>query len=153
MHTHPLPSFLLPLQSVSLFLSPQPGLFTTISSRLKLHSYSAPGMPAAMQQSKQSVILYHLHPWECGNEEGKKVERKGGWVRGGMETGGQHAKGGDEKEKPLGLGGSKKGTVEGLPKERHWQQILLPHVGSFGPAETEARKETGRENRWRQREV
>lgn len=91
MHTHPLPSFLLPLQSVSLFLSPQSGLFTTTSSRLKLHSYSAPGMPAAMQQSKPSVILYHLHPWENGNEEGRRVEgkRRGrGAVRGGTETGG-----------------------------------------------------------------
>lgn len=70
-----LPSFLLPLKSVSLSHSPQLGLFTTISSRLKLHSYSAPGMPAAMQQSKQSAILYHLHPWE--NEEGRAVVEGG----------------------------------------------------------------------------
>lgn len=62
--------------SVSLFLSPQLGLFTTTSSRLKLHSYSAPGTPAAMQQSKRNVILYHLHPWERGNREGRRVEGK-----------------------------------------------------------------------------
>lgn len=72
------PSFFLPLKSVSLFHSPQLGLFTTTSSRLKFHSYSAPGMPAAMQQSKQSVILYHLHPWERGNEEGRRVEEEEG---------------------------------------------------------------------------
>lgn len=70
--------FLLPLKSESQFHSPQSGLFTTTSSRLKLHSYSAPGMPAAMQQSKQNVILYHLHPWECRNEEGRRVDWKKG---------------------------------------------------------------------------
>lgn len=92
MHTHLLPSFLLPLQSVSLLLSPQSGLFTTTSSRLKHLSYSAPGMPAAMQQSKRSVILYHLHPWD---KKGRRVDRKRrgrGTVRGGTETGGQRGR-------------------------------------------------------------
>lgn len=69
--------FLLPLKIESQFHSLS-GLFTTTSSRLKLHSYSAPGMPAAMQQSKQNVILYHLHPWECRNEEGRRVDWKKG---------------------------------------------------------------------------
>lgn len=31
-----------------------------------------------MQQSKQNVILYHLHPWECRNEEGRRVDWKKG---------------------------------------------------------------------------
>lgn len=84
--TRLLPSSPLKEKSVTLFHSPQPGLFTTTSSRLKLHSYSAPGMPAAMQQSKQSVILYHLHPWERSNGAGKR--RKRGTVRGGTEMGG-----------------------------------------------------------------
>lgn len=48
------------------------------TSRLKLHSYSAPGMPAAMQQSKWSVILHHSLPWEHGNAE----ERRGGEKKG-----------------------------------------------------------------------
>lgn len=58
-----------------------------------------------MQQSKQSVILYHLHPWEQRNEKGRRIEgrrRERGTVRGGTEIGGQRGKE-DQNLKPLGL--------------------------------------------------
>lgn len=130
----PLSSFY--LKSVSLFHSPQSGLFTTTSSRLKLHSYFAPGMPVAMQQSKQSVILYHLHPWERRNEEGRRggeERREGGAVGGETETGGQRRKEGDQNLKPLGEWRDKQ-------KERQWQQIFLPHMGSLGDTVMEKRR-------------
>lgn len=118
-----LPSFLLPLKSVSLSHSPQLGLFTTISSRLKHHSYSAPGMPAAMQQSKQSAILYHLHPWE--NEEGRAVvegsrNRERGTIMGGTESV-EKWKEGDQHLKPLGVGRKYNGKRGWIRKsKRYW---------------------------------
>ncbi|KAK2854240.1 hypothetical protein Q5P01_006901 [Channa striata] len=70
-------------------------LFTTTSSAPRLHSYSAPGTPAAIQQSKQSVIPDHLLPREHGNEAGMRVEGKEKeTVSGGRETGETEMEGG-----------------------------------------------------------
>lgn len=88
---------------MSLLHSPQLGLFTTTSCSLKLRCYSASGTPAAMQQSKQNVILYHLHPWERCNEEERVQHREGGrkkLYRLGTESGKKE----DEHLRLLGLG-------------------------------------------------
>lgn len=54
---------------------------------------------------------------------------------------GAEEKEGEQNVKPLGLGRKCDGeSVEGDAKERHWQQILSPHMGSLGPTVTETRK-------------
>ncbi|CAB1422174.1 unnamed protein product [Pleuronectes platessa] len=85
-----------------------------------------------MQQSKQSVILYHLHPWEHKNEGGRGVEGEEEGkrtFRGGIGT--WDIEMGDRMER-----GRQKSETSGRVRRRKWRDTLKRGTGSkyFFPA-------------------
>lgn len=154
-HIHPfLPSS--PKECVSVPLSPV-GIIYHYIQQTEVPQLLCPG--DACSHAAIKAKRHPLPPAPMGAREWRGKESRG---RGGREEQlGEGRRQGDREEKRetriwnlWDWVESVMERVEGYAKERHWQQILLPHMGSLGSTVTEARKEKRRErteqNRWRQ---